>query len=87
MERVGRGTLHLKELVGEYVYLYVGRGKCGRTIDGRTNHDRTKDVVPRFFRHINMLKVIKSHTPQKFVLLNFDAIFFMCCKNEKLPVI
>ena len=45
-ERVGRGTLNLYELVGECVYLYVGRGRDGRGKVGRTNDDRGKVVVP-----------------------------------------
>ena len=46
---VGRGTLYLYELVGECVYLYVGRGRDGRGKVGRTNDNRGKDVVP--FHH------------------------------------
>ena len=38
---VGRGTLHLYELVGEAVY--------GRGIDGRGIDDGGKDVVPYLF--------------------------------------
>ena len=45
-ERVGQGPLYLYELVGECVYLYVGQGRDGRGINGRTNDDRGKDVVP-----------------------------------------
>ena len=33
-------------LVGECVYLYVGRGRDGRGKVGRGNNDRGKDVVP-----------------------------------------
>ena len=43
---VGRATLYLYELVGECVYLYVGRGRDGWGKVGRTNDDRGKDVVP-----------------------------------------
>ena len=52
-ERVGWGTLYLYELVGECVYLYIGRGSDGRGKVGRTNDDRGKDVVPFF---TNVLK-------------------------------
>ena len=46
VERVGRGTFYLYELVGECVYLYVGPGRDGRGKVGRTNDDRGNDVVP-----------------------------------------
>ena len=43
---VGWDTTHLYELVGEYVYLYVGRGRGGRGKVGRANDDQGKDAVP-----------------------------------------
>ena len=43
---VGRATFYLYELVGECVYLYVGRGRDGRGKVSRTNDDWGKDVVP-----------------------------------------
>ena len=44
-EGVGRGTLHLYELVGE-PYIFVGWGTFIQKNDGQTNDDRGKDVVP-----------------------------------------
>ena len=43
---VGRATFYLYELVGECVYLYVGRGRDGQEKVGQTNDNRGKDVVP-----------------------------------------
>ena len=45
---VGLDNTHLYELVGECVYLYLGRGRDGRGKVSRTNNDRGKDVVPLF---------------------------------------
>ena len=45
---VGRATFYLYELVGECVYLYVGRGRDGRRKVGRRMPVRRKHVVPIF---------------------------------------
>ena len=43
---VGWGTLYLYELVGERVYLYVGRGRDGQRKVGQGMPVRRKHVVP-----------------------------------------
>ena len=55
---VGRGTLHLYELVRDAVYGrgIDGRGIDGRGIDGRGNDDRGKDVVPQNTNNVVVIK-------------------------------
>ena len=42
---IGRGTLHLYELVGECVCLYIGRGTCKYLCTGRDNDEFGESTV------------------------------------------
>ena len=61
-ERVGRGTLYLYELVGECVYLSVGRERDGHGKVGHT--DWGKDVVPNIHGMI-ILEFARGTFPKK----------------------
>ena len=56
---VVQDNTHLYELFRECACLYVGRSSCNWGINGQTNNNREKDVVPNLV--FNYLSIFKSN--------------------------
>ena len=67
-ELVGQGTLYLYELVGECVYLSVGRERDGHGKVGHTNDDWGNDVVPNIHVMITMIQSLYRFTTYKALI-------------------